>query len=102
LATSETVEEFKEEINGTFLSKEHIYSSNLHSMVTTINYPKSWRSSVALYCVGISINADNANSVSFLSAAMLFDIISVKFTNCIRLRYLPCLCYSEPENAFEY
>lgn len=44
-------------------------------------YPRSWRSSVAWYCVGISINAARANSASFLDAGMYFDMMSVKFTN---------------------
>lgn len=44
-------------------------------------YPKIPNSTVALYCGGISINAERANAASFLDCAMFLDIISEKFTN---------------------
>jgi hypothetical protein len=44
-------------------------------------YPKIPNSTVALYCCGISINAERANAASFLDCAMFLDIISEKFTN---------------------
>lgn len=46
-------------------------------------YPKRPSSIVALYCEGISINAERANSVSFRDWGTDFDIISVKLTNWI-------------------
>lgn len=44
-------------------------------------YPNKPSSSVALYWAGISIKAARENSASFLDRSILFDIISVKFTN---------------------
>ena len=44
-------------------------------------YPKIPNSTVALYCCGISINAERANAASFLDCAMFLDIISEKFKN---------------------
>lgn len=41
---------------------------------------------MALYCDGISISAARANSASFLEMGMVFDMISVKFTNCIDMK----------------
>ena len=88
LSTAETEEESKKVVRWQYSLCKHKALFYLTQWGwKTIEYPRSWRSSVALYCVGISINADNANSASFLSAAMLFDIISVKFTNCMKIKY---------------
>lgn len=47
-------------------------------------YPNMPSSRVALYWEGISIRAERANSVCFLDRSTFFDMISVKFTNCIK------------------
>ena len=52
-----------------------------NSLVCSLDYPNRPSSSVALYCEGISIRAERANSVCFLVSFTFFDIISVKFTN---------------------
>jgi len=76
-----------------FACKKHVRATRRRNLVTTfiavsnflgfwfINYPKRPSSIVALYCGGISMRAESANSVSFRDCSLFFDMISVKFTN---------------------